>query len=175
MLQHANGELSPVTTSSLDWLKFVHQAFRKSHIHVILFCNCNLIGSTLSEPPEVNSLNPPILPDSFLTHAGRGNEPGDEATQTQLEVFGDFFHDSCACLKVCWVTVQTIWTTSCYTNNIITPTAGSSTDYPLFRWLHNTSSPEGCGFPSSTMYVLLDKKEDQRSLQHKDTQAQPWT
>ena len=100
--------LSPVTTSPLDWLKFVHRAFRESHIHVILFCNCNLIGSTLSEPPEVNSLNPPILPGSFLTHAGRGNKPGDEVTQTQLEVFGDFFHDSCACLKVCWVTVQTI-------------------------------------------------------------------
>ena len=82
------GELSPVTTSPLDWLKFVHQVFRESHIHVILFCN--LIGSTLSEPPEVNSVNPPILPGSFLTHAGRGNEPGDEATQTQLEVFGDF-------------------------------------------------------------------------------------
>ena len=49
----------------------------------------------LSELLEVNSLNnPPVLPGSFLPRAGRGNEPGDEVTQTQLEVeklFGDFF------------------------------------------------------------------------------------
>ena len=43
---------------------------------------CNLIGGTLAEPPEVNGLNPPMLPGSFLPCTKRGNEPGDEATHT---------------------------------------------------------------------------------------------
>ena len=74
-------------------IKFVHQAL-ESDIHVILLCN--LIGGALSEPAEVNRLNPPMLPGSFLPHVERRNEPGDEVTQTQLEVeklFGDFFHE----------------------------------------------------------------------------------
>ena len=40
---------------------------------------CNLIGGALAEPPEVNGLNPSMLPGSFLPRAERGNEPGDEA------------------------------------------------------------------------------------------------
>ena len=32
--------------------------------HVISFCN--LIGGALAEQPEVNGLNPPMLPGSFL-------------------------------------------------------------------------------------------------------------
>ena len=38
----------------------------------------NLIGGALSELLEVNDLNPPVLPGSFLPHAERGNEPKDE-------------------------------------------------------------------------------------------------
>ena len=49
----------------------------RSHFHVISFCN--LIGGVLAKPPEVNGLNPPMLPGSFLPHTDRGNEPGDEA------------------------------------------------------------------------------------------------
>ena len=47
--------------------------------HMLLFCN--LIGHALAEQPEVNGLYPPppMLPGSFLLHAERGNEPGDEA------------------------------------------------------------------------------------------------
>ena len=70
MLQHANGLIS------------VRHAFRESHIHVISFRN--LIGGALSEPPEVNGLNPPMLPGSFLPRVERGNEPGDEATRTYM-------------------------------------------------------------------------------------------
>ena len=36
--------------------RLVSHASRESHIHVISFCN--LIGSALAEPPEVNGLNP---------------------------------------------------------------------------------------------------------------------
>ena len=43
---------------------------------------CNLIGGALAKPPEVNGLNPSMLPGSFLPRADRGNEPGDEATVT---------------------------------------------------------------------------------------------
>ena len=40
---------------------------------------CNLIGGALAEPPEVNGLNPPMLPGSFLPCTDRGNELGDKA------------------------------------------------------------------------------------------------
>ena len=75
MLQHANGRIRFLQQRRhcID-----HHAFRESRIHVISFCN--LIGGALSEPLEVNGLNPPMLPGSFLLHMERGNEPGDKAT-----------------------------------------------------------------------------------------------
>ena len=54
----------------------------ESHAYVTSFCN--LIGGALAEPPEVNGLNPPMLPGSFLLRTDRGNEPEDEATHTSL-------------------------------------------------------------------------------------------
>ena len=60
-------------------LKFVHQTFRVTHPHDFVLQSD---WRHLSESPEVNSLNPPILPGSFLPHTERGNEPGDNATQT---------------------------------------------------------------------------------------------
>ena len=45
----------------------------------VMLSFCNLIGGALAEPLEVNGLNPPMLPGSFLLHAERGNKPGDEA------------------------------------------------------------------------------------------------
>ena len=63
---------------------FGHHAFRKSCSYMISFCN--LIGG-LSELLEVNGLNSPMLPGSFLPHAERGNEPGDEASVRQVYAY----------------------------------------------------------------------------------------
>ena len=42
---------------------------------MLSFSFCNLIGGALlAEPPEVNGLNPPMLPGSFFLHAERGNK-----------------------------------------------------------------------------------------------------
>ena len=46
------------------------------------------------------------------------------------------------------------WTTSCYTNNIITPTAVSSTDHLVWKWQADTQSAGDSWFPHSTRYVL---------------------
>jgi len=54
--------------SRLILLLFRH-AFRRSRIRVILFCN--LIGAVRIQAPEVNGLNPPMLPGSFLPRAGK--------------------------------------------------------------------------------------------------------
>ena len=45
------------------------------------------------------------------------------------------------------------WTTSCYTNNIITPAAGSSTDHLVRKWQTDTPSAGDSLFPHSTRYV----------------------
>ena len=49
---------------------------------------CNLIGGALAELPEVNGLNPPMLPGSFLPRTDRENEPG-----VRLHVSSSIFKD----------------------------------------------------------------------------------
>ena len=66
---------SPITPC-LGWVIFVHHIFRGSHAAMWLHSAIWLQPFCLS-CWEVNGLNPPMLPDSFLPYAcGRENEPG---------------------------------------------------------------------------------------------------
>ena len=81
-----------------------------------------------------------------------------------IEVFVDLCWHVEPFVDLCWHAANSLckFDISCFkllqmqTNCITTPTAGPSTNYPIYRWCCNTSSPGDSQFPRTTRYVLLE-------------------
>ena len=82
------GKLSSLTTSPLDWLKFVHQAFRESHIHMILFCNM-IEGTYLSRQKSTVR-----IPQSYQALSSR--------TRKRKWAWGQGYPDPARSVKTVW-------------------------------------------------------------------------